>query len=60
MFPKGRIPDDNPVYYFVSFLSMRYVGSGSESSCGAAASGSARSTNFNPGGGCADGVSGTA
>jgi len=60
VFPKRRIPDDNPVYYFVSFLSLRYVGSGSESSCGPAASGSASSTNFNPGRGCADGSSGTA
>ena len=39
---------------------MRYVGSGSESSDGPAVGGSAISTNFNPGRGCADSGSGTA
>jgi hypothetical protein len=60
VFLKGRISDDNPAYCFASFFSMRYVGSGSESSDGPAVGGSAISTNFNPGRGCADSGSGTA
>src|SRR5579872_1448638 len=49
VFPKGRSPDDNPAYYFASFLSLRYMGSSSESSDGPAAGGRASSANFNPG-----------
>jgi hypothetical protein len=55
-----RTADDIPVYYFASFLSLRYVGSGSESSDGPAASGHASSADFNPGRGCTDGCSGLA
>ena len=58
VFPKGRIPDDNPVYYFASFLSLCYVGSGSESSDGPASGGSASSADFNPGHCCTNGCSG--
>jgi hypothetical protein len=59
-FPKGRIPDDNPVYYFASFLGLRYVGSGSESSDDPAAGGRTSSADCNPGRCCTDGCSGPA
>ena len=60
VFPKRRTSDDNPAYYFASFLSLRFVGSGSESSDGPAASGHAGSADFNPGRCCTDGCSGLA
>ena len=59
MFPKGRIPDDNPVYYFASCVSLCYVGSGPGSSDGPASDGNASPADFNPGRSCTNGCSGT-